>query len=263
MGADTGLEGITIVLCRVEGAMNVGACCRAMKTMGVGRLRLADCPSFDEVEVRTHALHAYDVYEAAVRHASLSEALADQSLAAGLTRRTGRRRKDGRMVYDFARRLAAAPGLRVALVFGNERDGLSARELDLCDEAVSIPSSEAFPSLNLSHAVQLACWELRRSLALGLPYGAPYADGAPNPDGAGAREAPRSLVEASARRMADALQAAGLYRLAGRDDAEVFLRGLAARAGLSVPELERLEGLLKRLSALSLKGATPRGGGPA
>ncbi len=47
-----------------------------------------------------------------------------------------------------------------ALVFGNERDGLTNAELDHCTELVWIPSNPAHPSYNLAQAVLLAGYEL-------------------------------------------------------------------------------------------------------
>ncbi len=253
------LDTFRVVLCGAEGPQNVGAACRAMKAMGLGRLSLAACPSFDEVAVRTQALHAFDLYESAERFETLREALAGSSLAAGFTRRTGRRRKEAVRVDDFAAGLAGAPGREVALVFGNERSGLSAEELDLCDMAVSIPTSEAFPSLNLSHAVQVACWELRRSLLSTPSPATQQAIGARPAPGTrcGPTAASRSMVEATASRMADALEEAGLYRLAGREDAESFLRSVLARAALGQGELERVLAVTERLAALSRKLTAP------
>jgi TrmH family RNA methyltransferase len=47
-------------------------------------------------------------------------------------------------------------GHRVALVFGPERSGLSTEELRECDERLRIPTSPAFPSLNLAQSVAIA-----------------------------------------------------------------------------------------------------------
>ena len=158
------LDDWAVVLCRAEGSSNVGAVCRAMKTMGFTRLLLADCPEYDLDALHAGAIHAYDLYESAERHASLASALSGITLAAGFTRRMGKYRKKSVDAGRFAEDCLQRPPGRIALVFGNERDGLSATELDLCDEAVYIPTSDAFPSLNLSHAVQLACWEFRKAL---------------------------------------------------------------------------------------------------
>jgi TrmH family RNA methyltransferase len=52
------------------------------------------------------------------------------------------------------------PQNRIALVFGREVNGLDKEDLALCNELIAIPSSEAFPSLNLSHAVTIVAYEL-------------------------------------------------------------------------------------------------------
>lgn len=237
MGDDPAPGAVAVVLCRVEGSINVGSACRAMKAMGITRLVLADCPAYDEVAVRTHALQARDVFESAERHATLELALAGFSLAAGFTRRLGQRRKENVALESFAAMLAGRGGAPTALVFGNERDGLSDAELALCDEAVGIATSGMFPSLNLSHAVQLACWEVRKALLAGAADGYRLA-------------APRIATQRAAKDIADALQAAGFYKLAGRPEAESFIRSVAARAALSESELERFSSLFFKLGAL-------------
>lgn len=230
---------LSVVLCRVEGAINVGAACRAMKTMGFSRLALASCPAYDETDVRMHALHAFDVYEAAARYQTLAAALEGHALVAGFTRRTGQRRKESVAVDDFARSLSARPGGTVAFVFGNERDGLSDAELALCDEAVSIPTSPLFPSLNLSHAVQIACWEARKSLA----QDAVLAASRP--------VATRGRIDEAAEAMVAALHSAGMFKMAGGPEAVAFVRSVVARAGLSEPELDRFSDLFYTVSGIA------------
>ena len=51
----------------------------------------------------------------------------------------------------------------IALVFGNEVSGLNDHDLSLCNTAVRIPTSDEFPSLNLSHAVQIITYEIYRA----------------------------------------------------------------------------------------------------
>jgi tRNA/rRNA methyltransferase len=51
----------------------------------------------------------------------------------------------------------------VALVFGTESSGLTQAEMALCGRTVRIPSHPAQPSLNLSHAVAIAAYEVFRS----------------------------------------------------------------------------------------------------
>ncbi|TFG84615.1 MAG: RNA methyltransferase [Spirochaetales bacterium] len=229
------------VLCRAEGSANIGAACRAIKSMGCSSLTLVNCPDFDEITVRTHALAAWDVYEAARRFDNLDEALADVSLTAGFTRRLGKKRKESVPVNEFAQRIANSDG-PVALVFGNERDGLSDSELAHCDLAVHIPSSAMFPSLNLSHAIQLAFWELRRNV-LGH-----------REDTHGYRSrrmtATREEIRARASVMADDLATAGFFKIRGRAEKEDFIAEVAARASLTKAELKRYEMLFRKLAAL-------------
>lgn len=255
-----------IVLCRAEGAVNVGASCRAMKAMGITRLELAACPEYDETIVKTYALSAFDVYASAKRHDSLEAALSGFSYAAGFTRRRGQRRKEPMLVGELAARLVSGCPGSAALVFGNERDGLSDAELAACDDAVAIPSSELFPSLNLSHAVQIACWEYRSKLLMGTADAADRAigggadgdsgdedfDGARMPDRspAGRFPAGRSALWTEIGRIADTLESAGFFKLVGRGDMETFLRGVAARAGLSEAELQRFSGVFVKLAAM-------------
>jgi len=235
------------VLCRAEGAVNVGSCCRALKTMGYGSLALADCPSYDEAIVRAYALSAFDVYELAERCPSLERALEGASMAVGVSRRLGKKRKESLSLTEFAVSYASYPGT-VAMVFGNERDGLSDRELSACDRAVYIPSSELFPSLNLSHAVQLVFWELRRAQAEAA--GRQTAAAGPIASAQRGSAASRVRARGRAKNIADRLQAAGFFKIAGRPENEAFLAEIMARAGLSEAEAARFEGLFTKLAAL-------------
>ena len=51
----------------------------------------------------------------------------------------------------------------VSIVFGNEQSGLSNEELQLCDYLVSIPTDNAYTSLNLASAVQIFSYEYFKS----------------------------------------------------------------------------------------------------
>ena len=144
MNNENSLSPACIVLVRPEGDANIGAVCRAMKSMGFFSLRLVlpDLREPDEEQVHTWALSAFDIFEKAARFESLGQALADRDLAAGFTRRTGARRK-GR-VAALEEFVPLAAGRRYALVFGSESSGLTGEELEACSLAVTIPTDEAF-----------------------------------------------------------------------------------------------------------------------
>lgn len=229
-----------VVLCGAEEAGNVGSTCRAMKTMGLGRLVLAGCPDYDGKRVATMAVHALDVYERAERFPDLAAALAGFSLAAGFTRRRGERRKAFSLsVEEFAARARSRAGA-TALVFGNERTGLTGEELGLCSLAVHIPVSSAFPSLNLAQAVQIACYELRRRALVGR-------DGRPLP-------AAREETEAAVLRMADHLRSIGFFKVTRDRDLSAFLRDAAERAALTPGELRYFESIFRKAAGM-IRGA--------
>jgi tRNA/rRNA methyltransferase/tRNA (cytidine32/uridine32-2'-O)-methyltransferase len=239
------LPDIAIILCRVTEPGNVGAVCRAMKNMGLSRLRIAGTAreSLNEGEIRARAVHAADIWEGAVFFDTLAAAAADCSLLAGTTRRRGRRRKQASLT---PRELAAwfrdkpGPG---ALVFGNERTGLEDDELDLCHIASHIPVSGAFPSLNLSHAAQIYAYEL----FLALENGAGGVKGA---------WVPLNHGEAAglARSITEALASLGFYRHPGREIQERFLRDLICRAGLTVREGKYLGDIFAKAGRLGQYG---------
>lgn len=249
------LDAFTVVLCRVEGAANVGACCRAMKTMGFSKLAMADCPELDMDIIKTHALHAYDIYENARFYPGLKESSSAFSMLAGFTRRQGSKRQYGMELCSFSAWLGqnffvkeagagtktALPGFKPAIVFGNEKSGLTNEELGICDEAVFISGSAAFPSLNLSHAVQLACWELRKALAISDSPGCFDFDKKP-------RELPgRRKTDEAAEFIMNTLAEMGLYRLGGRAEAEALLRRLLSRSAMSENELHHVKALFRKI----------------
>jgi len=238
-----------VVLCRAEEAGNVGSACRAMKTMGLTRLVLAGCPDFDEARVRMMAVHAADLYDGALRVPDLAEALAPSALSAGFTRRRGERRKSFSVDAEtFAREAWKRPGGDVALVFGNERTGLTEDELAACSLAVHIPTSEIFPSLNLAQAVQIACYELRRA-ALGGRTGS-Y------------EPVRREEIDASVARIAERLAALGFFRLNQGRELRELLRDTAERAALSPSELRYLEAFVHKMGSLAAKGGAAGDRGP-
>ncbi len=154
------MQGIRIVLCRPSHPGNIGAAARAMKTMGLGDLRLVAPEKFPAPEAQWMATHAQDVLQGAKIHASLGDAIADCVSAFALSART---REWSTQVLDA--RAAAARAARldgpVAFVFGNEQAGLTNDEILACQYLVHIPSDPEYSSLNLAQAVQVVAYELR------------------------------------------------------------------------------------------------------
>jgi tRNA/rRNA methyltransferase/tRNA (cytidine32/uridine32-2'-O)-methyltransferase len=231
-----------------------------MKNMGLSRLRLAgpSIPCTDSQDagiIRSRAVHAADIWDRAEYFSTLEEAVADCALVIGTTRRMGSRRKD----YSLTPAEAAAfirdhPG-PAALVFGNERTGLEDGELRLCNMASYIPASDAFPSLNLSHAVQIYAYELFRTLAPDLAETGGAADKAPG------RWVPLAQedLDALSRSISDSLARLGFYKQPGREDQELFFRNIFSRSGLTQREGKYIAAIFSKAARLAarLTGEAP------
>jgi len=170
------LDAIRFVLVRTSHPGNIGAAARAMLTMGLRRLELVAPMAFPHPDAVAMAAGADPVLDAAPRHLDLDAALAPCHYALGCTARPR-----GVALPELAPReaagqlLAAAARGPVALVFGNERTGLTNEELQRCHAAVHIPAEPAFSSLNLAAAVQVLAYELRVAALAGSGAGIPAA----------------------------------------------------------------------------------------
>jgi tRNA/rRNA methyltransferase len=158
------MDNISIVLVEPQGPINVGSVCRCMMNFGYADLRLVNpCSGYLSLDARRMALKAESILKHAPVFQTLQQALADCHLAFGTTRRFGKYR-DVFLTPEQAASHARtqSSGSRVAFVFGREDRGLHTSELDLCQFFITIPTDSAYPSMNLSHAVSLLLYELRK-----------------------------------------------------------------------------------------------------
>jgi tRNA/rRNA methyltransferase len=153
---------LVIVLVEPQNPGNVGMVCRAMKNMGLSRLRLVNPCQTDHPEALKFAVSARDLLESATRFSSLREALADSPFSVATTRRHGKYRQEIFTPEEIAAKIRGAEGGGVALVFGREDSGLTTDEVALCRWHATIPTAEDFGSLNLSQAVLIFAYELFR-----------------------------------------------------------------------------------------------------
>jgi len=261
------LSDVVIVLSRPESAGNVGAVCRAMKNMGLSRLRLA-APDFsakdsagafslseaglgfggDLAVIRARAIHAVDVWEKAETFDTLAAAVNDCAIVIGTTRRRGRYRKQVTMTpTETAAFLKTHPG-PAALVFGNERTGLEDKELELCNFASHIPADEAFPSLNLSHAVQIYAYELYKLLAC------PHAEDVLI-DAVKGQWVPldQAAIEILVKEIMENLKTLGFYKRLGQKEQERFFRDIFSRSAMTEREGRYFAGIIAKAVRLAVK----------
>lgn len=233
----TWLDRVRVVLCRPEGALNVGAVCRAMKSMGINRLSLVSPGPFDDDEVFKMAIHARELYENAGQYTNLADALEGSVFSAGITRRRGVRRKWFSMLpEELAEKASSLKAGEISLVFGNEQSGLSDDELNECNIACHIPTSPDFPSLNLSHAVQIVSSAFYRQ-AVGTYTGA-YSP------------IPREEVDDLVGVIHESLDAMKYFKTADRFHTERYFRDILSRAALSTREARHMEKVFRKLQYL-------------
>lgn len=138
--------------------------------------------------------------------------------------------------------ISKAEGGRVAIVFGNERTGLTDDQLDMCTLGVTIPTSDDFGSLNLSHAVQILCYHMfRQNLENN------------HKDYRGYTPVTLERIDGAVKCVTDNLQKVGFFKMPGREDMEEYWRSLLARASLSEGEVQYLEKIFTKMSGLASK----------
>ena len=212
---------------------------------------------YDIEHIHTLAIHAGSIFDKANFYDSINQATADCAISAGTTRRAGKKRGKLLLPEEFAEMAnkitgdsansstgddGAASGGKVAVVFGNERTGLTDEQLDQCKVGVTIPSSDDFGSLNLSHAVQIICYHLfRENLRNNNKRLAGYT--------------PLTLerIDKSVKIITDNMQKIGFFKMPGREDMENFWSSLLARASLSESEAQYLEKIFVKIAGLNKK----------
>ncbi|MDC7225432.1 MAG: TrmH family RNA methyltransferase [Spirochaetales bacterium] len=241
------LSNIRIVLENPQSGKNVGSVCRAMKNMGLSRLYIAGTTEVDMKKASVTAIHASDLLENAVICGSVEEALEGTVISAATSRRRGKKRKYFSLLPEnFAKTVLEQcvddnsdnSAGEIAIVFGNEVSGLNDHDMSLCNTAVRIPTSDKFPSLNLSHAVQIITYEIYRE--------AQRAD-----KHHGYRPINREEIDSLTEGIAENLRDIGFFKQVDDSDMRTFFRDIIARAGLSAGEANRLGSIFTKIRGLA------------
>ena len=159
-------ENVVVVLSRTTEPMNIGAACRAMKTMGLKHLRLIDPLNPKGRSARALAHGAEDILENAQVVDTLNEAISDALVVTGTTARMRQLRKRALLSpSNLADHIADhSRSGKVVIMFGTERTGLTNDETDICRYLSTVDTAPEQPSLNLAQAVMLYSWEIRQAM---------------------------------------------------------------------------------------------------
>lgn len=208
---------------------NVGFAARVMKNFGFTRLVLVDpCPLGDEAKAR--ASHAQDIL-ANAEICTIEDVFARSNLVIATTGAVSKSVCHSmRMPFyspkELRERVKDAGG-RISILFGRENWGLNNEEVKRSDMICTIPTSEDYPILNLSHAVGVVCYELAN---LPLP---------------GYFLCPPQEMEYLYRHIDQYLDAIH-HPDFKRENTMILIRRILGRANLTIREASTLHGLLRR-----------------
>ncbi len=236
--AANALDAVTIVLHRPQEAGNVGAVIRAMKNMGISDLRLVQPEPFTHDELLRVAHRCEDILAGMTIYENLDMALAEMVYVVGTAAITHHKRPQTQDVRGLATDLIAksAQG-RVALLFGQEDDGLDNQALDRCHLVAMLPSNPDYPALNLAQSVLLFLYEVRMAAVVGEQVPATITEPL----------ATQAELERLFALGEEALTALGFFRYS---PATVMrsLRQIAYRAALTIDEAKLVMAILRKIT---------------
>ncbi|MBR6026250.1 MAG: RNA methyltransferase [Neisseriaceae bacterium] len=251
------LQHIRVVLCRPSHPANIGAAARAMKTMGLTRLYLVapqliatpmtpNPPQYNPQqsfslpeESYTLASGAVDVLEQATIVNTLPEALHDTVISCALTSR----RRELSVPLQTPRQgvseiLATAKSCQeCAIVFGNERFGLSIEESMNCNRLITINGNPDYFSLNLAQAVQVLTYEIFSQIDFSMEHLQEKTNMVTHKE-----------IDGLMGHFADVMQKVGFFERRNSERLLRRLRRLFDRNGVEREEIDILRGFLKTVT---------------
>jgi TrmH family RNA methyltransferase len=133
-----------------------------MENFDFNNLYLVNPCELDE-ECYSRAMHAHKILDEAKIFKSFDQAVKniDYLVATSSIESQNDKRhlRNAVLLEDLSEKLFELDG-KIGLVFGREDFGLYNEEISACDVMLRIPTSEAYLSLNLSHAVALVLYSL-------------------------------------------------------------------------------------------------------
>jgi tRNA/rRNA methyltransferase len=240
-----------IVLSEPQLGENIGACARAMANFGLSDLRLVTPrDGWPNPKAEAMAAGAVELIQSARVYPDVRAAIGELGFVVAATARDRAMAKPVLTPAETARRLreASTRGVPTAVLFGNERAGLTNDEVALADVVVTIPTA-GFASLNLGQAVLLLSYEW-------------FKAGAATPseqiDHGHAQPAPREELILLFEHLEEELEKSGfLYPPGNRPGMIRNLRSILHRASLTDQEVRTLRGVIVALT--KGKRRNPRG----
>lgn len=239
-----------IVLVRPQLGENIGKAARAMLNFGLTEMRLvAPRDGWPNPDAGPAASGANLVLEQAKLYATTAEAVADcNHVYATTVRKRGVTRPV--LTPEAAMREVSVNEGRSAILFGPERSGLDADDVDLARAILTVPVNPEFSSLNLAQAVILCAYEFSRIQSDGVTQ--PSFEEILPP-------APQEDLDAMIGHLERLLEAKGYFYPPERaETTRRTLRGLLTKPGWNHLELRTFRGVLSSLERPPRKDKAPQ-----
>ncbi|MFL2779471.1 MAG: RNA methyltransferase [Gammaproteobacteria bacterium] len=156
---------IEFILVEPSHSGNIGACARAIKNMGFEKLAIVKPRKTITEEAFHRAKSAKDILENAVIYESFDQAIEEKNLILATSARERTIPWPTFYIDEISEEIKGelkSEKTKSAIIFGREDNGLSNEELQKCHIHLVIPTSDEYSSLNLSHALQLVAFEIRK-----------------------------------------------------------------------------------------------------
>ncbi len=223
---------LSVIFVEPQFTGNIGFMARTMANFGFKNLVLVNPPELDDDAFR-FAKHARYIVENATILNSFSEVRSsfDYLVAtSGVSTKSPKKFKRIAMTpRELAEKLSGMRG-RVGVVFGRENYGLYNEEIEDCDALVTIPTSEEYPIMNVTHAAAIVLYELFMARKEGGEM--PLAE--------------EMEIDLLNRRFSHILEIID-YPEHKRRNTEVMFRRIIGRATLTKWEYHSLMGVFKRI----------------
>ena len=233
--SESRLARVAVVLHEPQDPVNIAACVRAMKNMGLADLRLVRPVQYDPHRLEGIAHNTRDLIDGIRIFEQFDAAVEDCVRTVGFTAR--RRAAKWRVINPKVAAVelldAAADG-PVALVFGREDSGLPNEILDRVHSAVVIPTTE-HSSMNLAQAVLIGVYELHLAAGDATRGIAP-----PRKDAPPATEAQLEQYYADMQRSLEAIE---FFKTRQVEHIMRTVRSLTVRAGPDARELSLIRAM--------------------
>ena len=155
------------ILVRPQLGENIGACARSIKNFGFNKLNIVSPKfSFPNHKAKTTSVGAFNIIDKAKIFHNTPDALGEFDIVISLSARRRDINKRHISIKDFLNILKRKNNTKFGLMFGPEASGLSNKDLSLSNFILTIPTTQKFKSINLSHSVTIICYEIFKALNL-------------------------------------------------------------------------------------------------